>query len=74
MKNLKTKLSYALYSMLVAFLFTACSTKDFMVVTEVKLSKESMEKYFIMTTQINFVTDVNYRVGDTLYISKNNCY
>lgn len=46
-----------------------------MVVTEVKLNNTHTEKgtYRVTTTASDFKTDTNYRVGDTLYYSKNNC-
>ena len=74
MKRFKTLKSYTLYTLLVAFLFTSCESNDFMVVTNISTDKSKKHKYFIETTEFNFRTDKNIMVGDTLYISKNNCY
>lgn len=76
MKQSKTFISYTLYTLLVAFVFTACSTKDNMIVKEVKYNKVlgTNAKYTIVTDEFTFISDVHYKVGDTLYISRNNCY
>lgn len=76
MKRFKTLISYTLYTFLVAFLFTACSTKDNMIVKEIKYNKilGTNAKYTIVTDEFTFISDVHYKVGDTLYISKNNCH
>ena len=73
MKNLRIKLSYALYTLLVAFLFTSCESNDYMVVTDISTDKTKKYNFYIKTTEFCFRTDKKLMVGDTLYISKNNC-
>tara|TARA_R110001606_G_scaffold77858_2_gene179901 strand:- start:66 stop:323 length:258 start_codon:yes stop_codon:yes gene_type:complete len=85
MKNLRTKLSYAIYTLLVAFLFTACDNypyhkvfvgKQNLIVYKVERindSKNGTFKYAITDATgkgWTLKTFEVYQVGDTLKISK----
>lgn len=74
MKTIKPLKSYTLYILLVAFIFTACESNDYMVVKTITTDKTKKYKFFIQTTEFDFRTDKKLTVGDTLYISKNNCH
>ena len=71
MMNLRKILSYTLYLVLVVVLFTFCTNKDAAIVETVTVNKEfDGGKYYIKTTEWNFVTDSIYNIGDTLIISR----
>lgn len=81
MKNLRTKLSYALYILLVAFLFTGCESGKIpeapYKVTKSVNCEGCKAKYKYQINSLNspkryteIITDQVFAVGDTLRISK----
>ena len=81
MKNLNRKLSYTLYILLVAFLFTACESGKIpeapYIVTQTKNCNDCKAKYKYWVKSLNspkrtteFITDEIFMIGDTLRISK----
>lgn len=69
----KLKISYTLYTLLVAFIFTSCERNDYMVVIKTSKDKTERCKFFIQTTEYSFRTNKQFIVGDTLYLNKTNC-
>ena len=74
LNKLKTSSKYFLYMVLVALFFTSCEKSDCMIVHTITTDKTGKYNYFVETNQVDFRTDQNLKVGDTLYISKKYCH
>lgn len=81
MKRLRTKLSYTLYILLVAFLFTSCEGFKIpeapYIVTQTKTCNDCKAKYKYWIKAMNtptrtteIITDQVFMIGDTLRFSK----